>query len=102
MSGIAFVVIDKGQAAVGLDGTQVATLGPGDYFGELAMISQRARIATVEALTPMRCHSIRFWDFRAFANKNPDVMWEAPQTGRGEPVRGAEPSRCATSREGSS
>ena len=46
MSGIAFVVIDKGQAAVVVHGTQVATLGPGDYFGELAMISQRARIAT--------------------------------------------------------
>ena len=79
MSGVAFFVIAEGEAAVIVDGRQVATLGPGDYFGELAMISQRERIATVEALTPMRCHTIRFWDFRAFAKKNPDVMWKLLQ-----------------------
>jgi CRP-like cAMP-binding protein len=79
MSGVAFFVIAEGEAAVVVDGTRVATLGPGDYFGELAMISQRERIATVEALTPMRCHTIRFWDFRAFAKKNPDVMWKLLQ-----------------------
>jgi CRP/FNR family transcriptional regulator, cyclic AMP receptor protein len=79
MSGVAFFVIAEGEAAVMVDGTRVATLGPGDYFGELAMISQRERIATVEALTPMRCHTIRFWDFRAFAKRNPDVMWKLLQ-----------------------
>lgn len=79
MSGIGFFVIAEGEAAVILDGTQIARLGPGDHFGELAMISQRERIATVEALTPMRCHTIRFWDFRAFAKKNPDVMWKLLQ-----------------------
>jgi len=79
MSGVAFFVIAEGEAAVIVDGTRVATLGPGDYFGELAMISQRERIATVEAVTPMRCYTIRFWDFRAFAKKNPDVMWKLLQ-----------------------
>jgi CRP/FNR family transcriptional regulator, cyclic AMP receptor protein len=79
MSGVAFFVIAEGEAAVIVDGRQVATVGPGDYFGELAMISQRERIATVQALTPMRCHTIRFWDFRAFAKKNPDVMWKLLQ-----------------------
>ena len=79
MSGIGFFVIAEGEAAVILDGTQIARLGPGDHFGELAMISQRERIATVEALTPMRCHTIRFWDFRTFAKKNPDVMWKLLQ-----------------------
>jgi CRP-like cAMP-binding protein len=79
MSGVAFFVIAEGEAAVVLDGTQVATIGPGDHFGELAMISQHERMATVEALTPMRCHTIQFWDFRAFAKKNPDVMWKLLQ-----------------------
>jgi CRP/FNR family transcriptional regulator, cyclic AMP receptor protein len=79
MSGVAFFVIAQGEAAVIVDGARIATLGPGDYFGELAMISQRERIATVEALTTMRCHTIRFWDFRAFAKKNPDVMWKLLQ-----------------------
>jgi CRP-like cAMP-binding protein len=79
MSGAAFFVIAEGEAAVIVDGKRVATIGPGDHFGELAMISQRERLATVEALTPMRCHTIQFWDFRAFAKKNPDVMWKLLQ-----------------------
>ena len=79
MSGVAFFVIAEGEAAVIVDGARVDMLGPGDYFGELAMISQRERMATVQALTPMRCHTIRFWDFRAFAKKNPDVTWKLLQ-----------------------
>jgi CRP/FNR family transcriptional regulator, cyclic AMP receptor protein len=79
MSGVAFFVIAEGEAAVIVDGRQVETIGPGDHFGELAMISQRERLATVEALTPMRCHTMQFWDFRAFAKKNPDVMWKLLQ-----------------------
>ena len=79
MSGVAFFVIAEGEAAVIVDGTRVDRMGPGDHFGELAMISQRERMATVEALTPMRCHTIQFWDFRAFAKKNPDVMWKLLQ-----------------------
>jgi CRP-like cAMP-binding protein len=79
MSGVAFFVIAEGEAAVVIDGTRVATMGPGDHFGELAMITQRERTATVEALTPMRCHTIQFWDFRAFARKNPDVLWKLLQ-----------------------
>jgi len=79
VSGVAFFVIAEGEAAVIVDGTRVGTMGPGDHFGELAMISERERTATVEALTPMRCHTIQFWHFRAFARKNPDVMWKLLQ-----------------------
>jgi CRP/FNR family transcriptional regulator, cyclic AMP receptor protein len=79
MSGAAFFVIAEGEAAVIVDGTQVGTLGPGDHFGDLAMISEGERTATVEALTPMRCHTMQFWHFRAFAKKNPDVTWKLLQ-----------------------
>jgi CRP-like cAMP-binding protein len=79
MSGVAFFVIAEGEAAVIVDGTRVDTMGPGDHLGELAMISQGERMATVEALTPMRCHTIQFWNFRTFAKKNPDVMWKLLQ-----------------------
>jgi CRP-like cAMP-binding protein len=58
MSGVAFFVIAEGEAAVLVDGNRIGTLGPGDHFGELAMISQRERTATVEAITPMRCHAV--------------------------------------------
>jgi CRP-like cAMP-binding protein len=79
MSGVAFFVIADGEAAVIVDGKRIGRVGPGDHVGELAMISQRERMATVEALTPMRCHTIQFWDFRAFVKKNPDVMWKLLQ-----------------------
>ena len=97
MSGVAFFVIAEGEAAVIVDGTRVDTIGPGDHFGELAMISQRERMATVEALTPMRCYTIQFWDFRAFAKKNPDVMWKLLQDVAGLLLK--EQSRDATHAE---
>jgi CRP/FNR family transcriptional regulator len=100
MSGVAFFVVAEGEAAVIVDGTQVDTIGPGDYFGELAMISQRERMATVEALTPMRCHTIQFWDFRTFARKNPDVMWKLLQHVAGILLK--EQSRHAAQAEGTS
>jgi CRP-like cAMP-binding protein len=99
-SGVAFFVIAEGEAAVIVDGTRVDTMGPGEHFGELAMISQRERMATVEALTPMRCHMIQFWDFRAFAKKNPDVMWKLLQHVAGILLR--EQSRHAAHAESAS
>jgi CRP-like cAMP-binding protein len=74
--GVGFFVIAEGTAAVSVGGKTVATIGPGDYFGELAMITREARGATVTAETPLRCLSIRFWDFRQFAKDNPDVSWK--------------------------
>ena len=78
-SGISFFVIVDGTATVSLDGNEVAQLGPGDHFGELALISERVRSATVTADEPMRCLVMGFWDFRRFAKKNPDVTWKLLQ-----------------------
>jgi CRP-like cAMP-binding protein len=100
MSGAAFFVIAEGEAAVTVDGARVGTLGPGDHFGELGMISESERTATVEALTPMRCHTIQFWHFRAFARKNPDVTWKLLQHVAGLVVR--EQSRHASHVESAS
>jgi CRP-like cAMP-binding protein len=79
MSGIDCFVIAEGEAAVKVDGNEVARMGPGDYFGELALVSERVRTASVVALTPMRCHTIQFWNFRRFARTNPDVTWKLLQ-----------------------
>ena len=54
-------------------------IGPGDHFGELAMITREPRTATITAETPLRCLTIRFWDFREFAKANPDVSWNLLQ-----------------------
>ena len=48
-SGVGFFVIEDGQAKVSVHGDEVRRLGPGDYFGEIALIAQSARTATVTA-----------------------------------------------------
>lgn len=78
-SGISFFVIVEGTATVSVDGKQLRQLGPGDHFGELALISERVRSTTVTADVPMRCLAMRFWDFRRFAKQNPDVTWKLLQ-----------------------
>jgi len=79
MSGISFFIVADGEAAVSVDGDEVARIGPGDYFGELALVTEGARTATVTAVTRLRCHVIAFWDFRKFAKDNPDVSWKLLQ-----------------------
>jgi len=79
MSGIGFFIIAEGQASVTVDGVEVSRIGPGDHFGELALISEDARIATVTAATRLRCHVIASWDFRKFVKENPDVSWKLLQ-----------------------
>jgi len=79
MDGVGFFVIAEGKATVSVSGVNVAVIGPGDYFGELAMITERARGATVTAETQLRCLRMSFWDLRRFAKENPDVCWKLLQ-----------------------
>jgi CRP-like cAMP-binding protein len=79
MSGVGFFIVAEGEASVSVGGEEVARIGPGDHFGELALISETARTATVTAVTRLRCHVIAFWDFRRFARENPDVSWKLLQ-----------------------
>lgn len=79
MSGVGFFVVAEGEAAVSVLGNEVATLAPGSHFGELALVSEAERTATVTAKTDLRCLEIPFWDFRDFAHENPDVTWKLLQ-----------------------
>ncbi len=79
MSGVGFFVVAAGEASVSVGGKQVATLGPGDHFGELALIAEGERSATVTATTELTCLEIPFWDFREFAQENGDVTWKLLQ-----------------------
>jgi CRP-like cAMP-binding protein len=79
MSGIGFFVLADGEATVSVGGNVVATLKRGDHFGELALVSEGERTATVTATTDLRVLEIPFYDFREFAIANPDVTWKLLQ-----------------------
>ena len=79
MSGVGFFVISEGEASVTVDGVYTKGLGPGDSFGELALISQQERAATVTADTPLTCQVINLWDFRSFSKDNPEITWKLLQ-----------------------
>ena len=74
--GIGFFVVVEGEGTVTVGDKQVATVGPGDYFGEVALISDRVRTATVTATTDLRCLVMTMWDFRAFVQGDAEVAWK--------------------------
>lgn len=74
-SGVTFGVIMDGQAAVMVHGQPARTLGPGEFFGEMALIDHSARSATVTAETELHCLMFTSWVFRPFALQHPEVAW---------------------------
>jgi CRP/FNR family transcriptional regulator, cyclic AMP receptor protein len=69
-----FGVIINGTANVIANGTQLATLGPGDFFGEIALVSDVPRTATITATSPVRLLVITARDFRQLMRQSPDVQ----------------------------
>ena len=78
--GIGFWVIEDGNATVSVRGKSVGTLGPGDHFGEIALLDDGPRSATVTAATDLRCQGIVAWEFGPFVQENPEVAWPMLQT----------------------
>jgi voltage-gated potassium channel len=77
--GIGFFVVADGEGTVTVKGKEVAKVGPGSYFGEVALISDRVRTATVTADTDLRCLVMTMWDFRAFVRGDAEVAWQLLQ-----------------------
>lgn len=71
--GTGFFVIADGSARVVRDGTVVATLGPGEFFGELSVLDGEPRIAQVVAAEPTRCLALASWDFERVLREQPGV-----------------------------
>ena len=68
----AFVIVD-GEASVTVEGEEVAVLGPGAVFGEMALLDRAPRAATVTALTPMRLLVMSTAEFRSLLDRVPEI-----------------------------
>lgn len=78
--GVGFFVIEDGSAKVSVGGREVATLGPGDYFGEVALIGDVDRTATITAESDLRCYGMTSWDFRPLVKGEASIAWKLLQT----------------------
>jgi CRP-like cAMP-binding protein len=75
-SGVGFFVIEDGQAHVSVGGQEVGRLGPGDYFGEIALIAETPRTATVTADSEIKALGLTSWEFRPLVESNASVAWK--------------------------
>ena len=89
--GAAFFLIDSGEAAVSRNGAHLRTLGPGDHFGEIALIDGGPRSATVTATTDLVCYGLTFWEFRPLVERNGAMAWKLLQA-LAQRLRAADPS----------
>jgi CRP-like cAMP-binding protein len=69
--GYALYAIESGSAEVSIDGSVVGALGPGDVFGEIAVIASGRRTATVSATSPMRLIALFKRDVWALEERDP-------------------------------
>ncbi len=74
--GAGFFIIDEGEADVFVDGEHRNTIGPGDYFGEIALLTGSDRTATITAKTDMLCYGMTAWDFKPLVEDNATIAWK--------------------------
>ena len=74
--GAGFFVVEDGQAQVSVNGEQRGTIGPGDYFGEIALLTGSDRTATITATSDMVCWGMTPWDFRPLVESNSAIAWK--------------------------
>ena len=79
-SGIGLFVVGSGQVEVvqqrGGQETRLRTLGPGAVFGELGLLTDHPRTATVRATEPTSCLVVTSWNFRALLDESPIIAKE--------------------------
>ena len=72
-AGYAFYVIAEGHVTVASGGRPLGELGPGDYFGEIAILGEGRRTATVTARTKVEVWVLFGTAFRVLQTSRPDI-----------------------------
>ena len=75
-AGAGFFIIEDGSADVTVEGEPRGSIGPGDYFGEIALLTGSDRTATIVARTDMLCYGMTPWDFRPLVESNSAIAWK--------------------------
>lgn len=74
--GDGFFVVAEGSADVTVEGEPRGTIGPGDHFGEIALLMGAERTATVTATSDFHCFALTPDDFRTLVEGNPTIAWK--------------------------
>lgn len=78
--GDGFFVVERGEAEVIVQSQPRGTIGPGDCFGEVALLMGSERTATIRATTDLRCYELTSPDFAAIVEGNPAIAWKLMQS----------------------
>jgi CRP-like cAMP-binding protein len=73
--GAGFFVIESGTAKVTVDGQEQRTLGPGDHYGEIALIDGGTRTATITAVSDGVAHGLTKWQFKPLIETHGEIGW---------------------------
>jgi CRP-like cAMP-binding protein len=71
--GQAFYLILSGRVEILRDGTSLGAFGAGDFFGEMSLLDQAPRSATIRALEPTNCLMLSSWDFKSLLEQHPRI-----------------------------
>jgi len=71
--GQAFYTVLSGRVEIIRDNSSLGTFGPGDFFGEMSLLDQAPRSATIRAIEPTRCLMLSSWDFKAVLESHPSI-----------------------------
>jgi CRP/FNR family cyclic AMP-dependent transcriptional regulator len=77
--GVGFFVIGEGTVDYSRHGERVGSGSTGDYFGEVALIDDGARSATVTAATDVTAYGLTSWEFRPLVEESAGIAWELLQ-----------------------
>lgn len=80
-SGLGFFVILDGTASVSVGDEDGRPLGPGDHFGEMALLATGGqRSASITAGEGLRCAGMTAWHFKPFVRDHPEIAWALLKT----------------------
>jgi len=71
--GQVFYLILSGRVEILRDGVSLGAFGPGDFFGEMSLLDQAPRSATIRALDQSACLMLSNWDFKSLLEKHPSI-----------------------------